>query len=36
MVEWVVDLVFVEMVRRFVGFDSELEFVVIGYLGEFD
>ena len=36
MVEWVVYLVFVEMVRRFVGFDFELEFVVISYLGEFD
>ena len=30
MVEKVVDLVFVEMVGRAVGFDSELEFVVIG------
>ena len=30
MVERVIDLVFVEMVGRAVGFDYELEFVVIG------
>lgn len=30
MVKWVTDLVFVEMVGRVVGFDSKMEFVVIG------
>ena len=30
MVEQVIDLVFMEMVGRAVGFDFELEFVVIG------
>jgi len=34
-VERVIDLVFVEMVLSFVGFDSEPEFVVVDLLGEF-
>ena len=35
-VEWVVDLIFVEMIGKVVGFDSELELVAIDQLEEFD
>jgi len=35
-VEWVVDLIFVQMVGRVVDFDFELGLEVIDWLEEFD
>lgn len=36
MVEWVIDLVFVQMVGRVVDFDFELALEIVDYLEEFD